>query len=245
MNTIVSEFRKAFSLRSTWGYLALITVGLTAANVLLGLSRNDESAFHSSDVSIGAIFAVVIMIFSSAALAGGDLHKGTVAWSYLSSNRRLKVLSSQIIVITGANVTAAGLACVLGIVINGALGESYDFSSFVHYPENAVFLFTFAEYIVYTLFAVGLAYILRSGTVAAMLLVIEYFVIESVLSFMDTGWAKIILQFLPDANLCTFFQGQDAVGLMAPQWVSGVVVFAMVVAVLGAAAGAQRHRAVV
>lgn len=36
MNTIVSESRKIFSLRSTWVYLAIITVGLTTANVLMG-----------------------------------------------------------------------------------------------------------------------------------------------------------------------------------------------------------------
>ncbi|MGV0381250.1 ABC transporter permease [Corynebacterium segmentosum] len=245
MNTIVSESRKIFSLRSTWVYLAIITVGLTAANVLMGAIRTDDSVLQSSDLAIGAIFAVVIMIFSSATLVGGDLQKGTVAWSYLSTNRRLQVLSSQIFVITVANVAAAALAGMLGMLFNAALGSSYDFSSFVHYPDNAVFLFTFVEYIVYTLLATGLAYILRSGTFAAMLLIIEYFVIESVLTSMDMGWAKYILQILPDANLRTFFQGQDTFGLMAPQWASGVIVLAMVVAVLGGAAAVQRRRAVV
>lgn len=245
MNTIVSESRKIFSLRSTWVYLAIITAGLTVANVLMEVIRNDDSAFHSSNVAISAIFAVVIMIFSSATLVGGDLKNGTVAWSYLSTNRRMKVLASQILVITVANVAAAALAGILGMLINVALGASYDFSSFVHYPDNAVFLFTFAEYIVYTLLATGLAYILRSGTFAAMLLIIEYFVIESVLTSLDAGWAKIILQILPDTNLRTFFQGQDTFGLMAPQWVSGIIVLAMVVAVLGGAAAVQRRRAVV
>ena len=34
MNTVVSESRKLFSLRSTWVYLAIVALGMTAGGVL-------------------------------------------------------------------------------------------------------------------------------------------------------------------------------------------------------------------
>ena len=98
MNALISESRKLFSLRSTWIYLAVVSAGMAAGAVLLAWANDFngtvDGKFEAVDVSISGSLAIVVMVFAAAMMVGGDQSKGTVSWSYLSSNRRVGIVLS-------------------------------------------------------------------------------------------------------------------------------------------------------
>ncbi|MDU7511933.1 MAG: ABC transporter permease, partial [Corynebacterium sp.] len=134
MNTVVSESRKLFSLRSTWVYLAVVALGMAAGGVLMAwgyeFNGSVDGKFQSSDVLAASDLAMVVMIFASAMMVGGDLGKGTVAWSYLSSNRRVGIVLSQFLVILVSLLLAATLGIAVGTLLIAAFGGDIDFTSF-------------------------------------------------------------------------------------------------------------------
>ncbi|WP_297846922.1 ABC transporter permease, partial [uncultured Corynebacterium sp.] len=170
MNTVVSESRKLFSLRSTWVYLAIVALGMTAGGVLTAwgydFNGTADGKFQSSDVLAASDLAMVVMIFASAMMVGNDLGKGTVAWSYLSSNRRVGIVLSQFVVILVSLLFAATLGIAVGTLLIAALGGDINFASFYQWPDCNRVVFAYLEWAGFSLLAMGLAYLLRSGTFA-------------------------------------------------------------------------------
>ncbi|TKW69029.1 MAG: ABC transporter permease [Staphylococcus hominis] len=218
MNTVVSESRKLFSLRSTWVYLAIVALGMTAGGVLTAwgydFNGTADGKYQSSDVLAASDLAMVVMIFASAMMVGGDLGKGTVAWSYLSSNRRVGIVLSQFLVI----LVSLLLAATLGIAVGTLPG--------------------------FSLLAMGLAYLLRSGTFAAMILVVEFFVLETALMAFDASWAEALLSCLPFANMQTLVLGSDLGPLDHSRGVSALILGVTLAVCVGGACAVSRRRSV-
>lgn len=248
MNTVVSESRKLFSLRSTWVYLAIVALGMAAGGVLTAwgydFNGTADGKFQSSDVLAASDLAMVVMIFASAMMVGGDLGKGTVAWSYLSSNRRVGMVLSQFVVILVSLVLAATLGIAVGTLLIAAFGGDIDFTSFYQWPDCNRVVFAYLEWAGFSLLAMGLAYLLRSGTFAAMILVVEFFVVETALMAFDTSWAETLLSCLPFANMQTLVLGSDSGPLDHSRGVSALILGITLAVCVGGACVVSRRRSV-
>ncbi|WP_394286629.1 ABC transporter permease [Corynebacterium kefirresidentii] len=248
MNTVVSESRKLFSLRSTWVYLAVVALGMAAGGVLTAwgydFNGSVDGKFQSSDVLAASELAVVVMIFASAMLVGADLGKGTVAWSYLSNNRRVGIVLSQFVVILISLLLAATLGILVAILLIAAFGGDINFASFYQWPDCKRVVFAYVEWGGFSLLAMGLAYLLRSGTFAAMILVVEFFVLETALTAFDTSWAKALLSCLPFANMQTLVLGGESGPLDHSRGVSALILVLILALCVGGACVASRRRSV-
>ncbi len=240
MNTVVSESRKLFSLRSTWVYLAVVALGMAAGGVLTAwgydFNGSVDGKFQSSDVLAASELAVVVMIFASAMLVGADLGKGTVAWSYLSNNRRVGIVLSQFVVIL--------ISLLLAATLIAAFGGDINFASFYQWPDCKRVVFAYVEWGGFSLLAMGLAYLLRSGTFAAMILVVEFFVLETALTAFDTSWAKALLSCLPFANMQTLVLGGESGPLDHSRGVSALILVLILAVCVGGACVVSGRRSV-
>lgn len=248
MNTVVSESRKLFSLRSTWVYLAIVALGMAAGGVLMAwgydFNGSVDGKFQSSDIAIASELAVVVMIFASAMMVGGDLGKGTVAWSYLSSNRRVGIVLSQFAVILVALLLAATFGMAVGALLIAAFGGDINLASFTRWPDCNQFVLAYVEWIGFTFLSMGLAYLLRSGTFAAMILVVEFFVVETALIAFNTSWAQSILNVMPFANMQTLVLGSEVGGLDHSRGVCALILGVMLAVCVGGACVVSRRRSV-
>ena len=196
------------------------------------------------DRSISGSLAIVVMVFAAAMMVGGDQSKGTVSWSYLSSNRRVGIVLSQFFIITFSLLLAATLGMVVATLLITAFGGDFNFDSFMHWPDNNGFILAYVEWTVFILLATSLAYLLRSGAFAAMILVAEYFVIETALDAVSAPWAKAILRVLPDANAWGLVMGANRSGDEQSRAVAAVVLIVMIVLTVGGSCAVARRRSV-
>jgi len=219
-----------------------------AAGAVLLAWANDfngtvDGKFEAVDVSISGSLAIVVMVFAAAMMVGGDQSKGTVSWSYLSSNRRVGIVLSQFFIITFSLLLAATLGMVVATLLITAFGGDFNFDSFMHWPDNNGFILAYVEWTVFILLATSLAYLLRSGAFAAMILVAEYFVIETALDAVSAPWAKAI-RVLPDANAWGLVMGANRSGDEQSRAVAAVVLIVMIVLTVGGSCAVARRRSV-
>lgn len=211
MHIFLSEARKLFSLRSTWIYLLITLGGMAAAPILDALLAADGLNRNMPLVGLtnaGALASLVI-IFSSAMMVGNDHKAGTVAWSFLSTNNRGGIVASQAILITLAQLAAAVLGMLLGFLGSTAVGATWDMSTFAEaqFPQWLVM------WSLYSLLAVGLAWILRSGTYAAIIMLIEDMIIETTAPALPGEAGRLVTQILPGANAVAVTGNESAAGI--------------------------------
>ncbi|WCZ32738.1 ABC transporter permease [Corynebacterium massiliense] len=211
MHIFLSEARKLFSLRSTWIYLLITLGGMAAAPILDALLAADGLNRNMPLVGLtnaGALASLVI-IFSSAMMVGNDHKAGTIAWSFLSTNNRGRIVASQAILITLAQLAAAVLGMLLGFLGSTAVGATWDMSTFgeAQFPQWLVM------WSLYSLLAVGLAWILRSGTYAAIIMLIEDMIIETTAPALPGEAGRLVTQILPGANAVAVTGNESAAGI--------------------------------
>ena len=211
MHIFLSEARKLFSLRSTWIYLLITLGGMAAAPILDALLAADGLNRNMPLVGLtnaGALASLVI-IFSSAMMVGNDHKAGTIAWSFLSTNNRGRIVASQAILITLAQLAAAVLGMLLGFLGSTAVGATWDMSTFgeAQFPQGLVM------WSLYSLLAVGLAWILRSGTYAAIIMLIEDMIIETTAPALPGEAGRLVTQILPGANAVAVTGNESAAGI--------------------------------
>ncbi len=201
MTILKSELIKLLSIRSTWIYLALITaVGGTAAILHSWSVRSfDETSDIGWNVlTVGADFALLVMIFAAAGMVGTDLSHKTVTWSYLADNRRVGHLVVQVAVVVGAVVFSG----VLGVLLAGAgnlvsgIGMNLGFTATALTPVTAALV----QWVVFSTLSALFAIILRSGMLGAMIVLADFFVIEVMLGIAGVEWLRPVLDLLPLAN---------------------------------------------
>lgn len=198
MNILNSELIKLFTIRSTWIYLALISLVGAGAAVMHSFSAQswDANALIGwSQLTVGADFALLIMIFAAAVLVGADLNHKTITWSYLSNNHRLAHLGIQAVTVVVALLVAAGLSIVLAIGGNLVLGIPMDLSHNFAPLTSALVTWT-----VFSVSSALLTVIVGNGMFAAMILLADFFIIEVMLGIANIDWLRPVLDLLPLAN---------------------------------------------
>ena len=187
----------------------------------------------------GALASLVI-IFSSAMMVGNDHKAGTIAWSFLSTNNRGGIVASQAILITLAQIAAAVFGMLFGFLGSTAVGATWDMSTFAEagFPQWIVM------WGLYSLLAVGLAWILRSGTYAAILLLIEYMIIETAAPALPGDAGRLVNQILPGANAVAVTGNESAAGIEHGPAVAALILLVYLAAALVGGWLIARRRAV-
>lgn len=194
MNIFSSEIRKLISIRATWVYAAIIAIGIAAGAILNAYLQGMDTPFDASAVTVAGDLAMLVIIFAVANTIGADMTRGTQAWSFLHTNRRAGVVAASSL-ITSASFLLAGvvgmLVSWLGLTV---LGGDVDLSSWT--PITMVL----ARWGVFALLAALLAYVLRSGTFSAMVLLADVFVLEIMMGLASADWVRRLTTLLPLGN---------------------------------------------
>lgn len=201
MTILKSELIKLFSIRSTWVYLALIAAVGGAAAILHSWSI--QSFDEASDIdwgvlTVGADFALLVMIFAAAGMVGTDLSHKTITWSYLANNHRVGHLVVQVVAV----VVAAVLSGVLGVLLAGAgnlvlgIEMNLQFTATALRPVAAALV----QWVVFAALSALFAVLLRSGMFGAMIVLADFFIIEVMLGIAGIDWLQPALNLLPLAN---------------------------------------------
>lgn len=201
MNIFSSEIRKIVSIRATWVYAAIIAIGMAAGAILSAYVQGMDTPFDASAVTVAGDLAMLVIIFAVANTIGADMTRGTQAWSFLHTNRRAGVVAASSF-ISSAFFLLAGvvgmLAAWLGVT---ALGGHVDLSSWT--PIYIVL----ARWGVFAPLAALLAYVLRSGTFSAMVLLADVFVFEIMLGLASADWVRRLTELLPMGNASVLGSG--------------------------------------
>lgn len=241
LNTIASEATKQFSLRSTWIYLALSAGAMFASAMLTAWAFGPDAPLDLTYLFTGADLSLILVIFAAGMMASADLTRGSIGWSYLMNNNRLRQLAVQVPLIAGSVTLAATAGVVLAIPGFYLLGDSVDFSWSTEVQSTITSYY--AQWLIFTLLAALLAVILRSGAFAAMILVAEIFVIESMLGYAGIEALEPILNVLPLGNIRVLALGEFA-GIPHGPVVAGAILAVTVALFFAVAAVVVRRRAV-
>lgn len=238
---ITGEAVKLFSLRSTWIYLILSAAAMFAAALLIMWSWGTGEPVTVARLFTGGDLSMIIVVFAAAMMAAADLTRGTVAWSYLSNNRRTGMLAAQVPLIVAAVTVAVSLGVGLAVPVIYALGGSVDFTVDAGTTETVVSYYV--QWIVFATLAALLAVILRSGAFAAMIVIAEIFVVEAMLGAIGIDALRPVLDLLPLANIRVLSAGEFA-GITHGRPAAAVILAVTVAVFAMGAALVVRRRAV-
>lgn len=209
MNVLRSEIIKTFSVRSTWVYLALIVFGMAAFSVLI--SRfTDGTTFTLDQISGGADLVLLILIFAVASIIGADKSRKTLAWTYLSTNRRGMHLAVQTLLVVGACVLAGLLGLALGVLGVFAFGGTIDWAASSEFAGYGFTLSSVVRWVFYGILAALLTRVLGSGVFAAMILVAEIFVLGALVG-PGEGFLATLASLMPLPNTQTLVHGSNVI----------------------------------
>lgn len=205
---ITSEAIRFFSLRSTWVYLLLSGGAMFAAALLTAWAVGPETPMTVPLLFTGADLSLIIVVFAASMMASADLTRGTVAWSYLTDNRRVGMLAAQVPLIAVAVTLASSLGVGLAVPVVFTFGGSVDLALGEGTGESLVSYY--AQWLIFSALAALLAVILRSGAFAAMIIIAEIFVIEAMLGAFGIEALRPVLDLLPLANVRVLAHGEFA-----------------------------------
>lgn len=201
MNIVNAELRKLITVRSTWVYAIIILLGVAGGDVLSAKLYGFDTAFTADALTAAADLAMLVMIFAVANTVGADMSKGTQAWTFLHTTRRTGVVTASTLLTTIFYMLAGIVGMLLGWLGITMFGGHVDLSSMTPIYGSL------ARWAVFSLLAGLLAYILRSGTFAAMLLLADVFVLEVMLGAVQVDWLKPVQAILPLANASILASG--------------------------------------
>lgn len=208
MQTLKATCRDLFSRRSTRILLVLIAAGLIAAILLMAALVAPNDPGTELDVALLLVPASFMLPFGLAAgafPAGGAHSRGTIGYAYLASNHRGWELACRAGVATLACTLVAYAAVGVGIggasVIVDKLALGGD--------SQSVIAATAVDWIVFPLLAALTAVICGSGATAFFVWIVEFYVVESVLSAVNQPWATALSKLLPGGAI-----GNGAAGVI-------------------------------
>lgn len=228
MNIINAELRKLITVRSTWVYAIIILLGVAGGDLLSATLYGLDTPFGADALTVAGDLAMLVMIFAVANTIGADMTKGTQAWTFLHTTRRTGVITASTLLTTVFYMLSGIAGMLLGWLGITVLGGHVDLSSMTPIYDSL------ARWAVFSLLAGLLAYVLRSGTFAAMLLLADVFVLEVMLGVVQVDWLKPVQAILPLANASILasgsFPGYDHGRGAAAVILAGLIGFSFVAA---------------
>jgi ABC-2 type transport system permease protein len=193
MNQLRSEWIKLRSVRSTW-VLLFVSIGITAVvSALVGWARRNEGlAGGDTAVSLlsGFFLSMFIIGVSAVLLVSSEFRTGTIRATLAAQPNRLRLMVAKVIVVILSSLAVAivmcGLALGIGRLLLGTGREAvvFDGSDWASVAGAIVFFVLFA------LWGVGLAFIIRHSAGAICALILWPLVGEGILMNIITALIK-------------------------------------------------------
>ncbi|WPF65304.1 MULTISPECIES: ABC transporter permease [unclassified Corynebacterium] len=220
---------------------------MTLTDVLMALAMGKEHTIGLSDIlGVPHQLALIVMIFGGAMIGGAELAKGSIGWLYLSTNRRVLLVVARMVLLVVAFALAATVGAVLGTLILAALGYRLDLGNLWEKDTLLGVASVYGTWVIFTVLAVLLTYALGRGVYAAMILMVDTFLVETALLGFDPSWGQFLARILPLANVQAMTLGDDSAFAAAQNGHLGAMLILVVTValLLALAARAINRRAV-
>ncbi|WP_163541593.1 ABC transporter permease subunit [Occultella kanbiaonis] len=253
---LAAEWRKLFSLRSTWWTLGLTVVLLAllalgqAAAIVETLDTPEGAAMmtgvHGAELVTGGYqFGMLTIAVLGALLITGEYSTGMIRSTFAAVPTRLPVLAAKALalsvltVITAAVGFAAAYAVTLPILSEHDLVPSLtDGTTWQIVGGATAFLVAAA------LFALGVGTLLRSTAGAVTVALTVLLLLPGILQFITLDWVQTLVEYLPLPAAMAFVTVSDAFGASGDltPWQGAAVVAAWALVPMIAAAVVLRRR---
>lgn len=162
--------------------------------------------------------------------------------------RALLILSTGVVIANGirgldpaTDGTVVGLLVLITVAVTAALLLAPG-SANVALGITAVG--ALLDWTVFPLLAAGLAWVLNSGSLAAMIVLADYLVVEIPLTSLPVPSLHKVAAWLPGMNIQLLAHGEINIAPDRPLWLAGLTLAVGVLLVLLGAVATARHRAV-
>jgi ABC-2 type transport system permease protein len=223
MSTLVgTELLKLRTTRATWGLLA-VALALTCARLWLvvrGVGTVDAAAPGSAEAAMAVLGAAgtgtLVVVLAGVVVVTGEYRHQTVTATLLRTPHRPRVLAAKAIASALAGM-AAGAALLATSVVVGLAAGATDPSVLgsVLAPMTPGFLLATA---LYAVLGVGIGALINNQTVAMVVPLLWFLVIEQLIPSYGLGW---LIPWTP-GGASTALVGASSPGVL-PVWAGGLL----------------------
>jgi ABC-2 type transport system permease protein len=234
MNQLRSEWIKLRTVRSTW-ILLFVSIGISlVVGALVGFARRND-VLDGGDTALslmsGFFLSMFIIGVSAVLLVSSEFRTGTIRPTLAAQPNRTKLFTAKVIVVSLAAVLVSLLMSMLALGVGRlVLGAGSGLVTF-NGSDWATTAGAIVFFLLFALWGVGLAFIIRHSAGAICALILWPLVGEGILMNIITGIMnkRWIMKFMPyTAGSHLFTSANDELGLTR---VTGGLYFAAFVAV--------------
>jgi ABC-2 type transport system permease protein len=250
--TLVSEWTKLRSVRSTWimtGLAIVLSIGFSAAIALvMGLtfdnwSDTDRAMFDPVMSSMsGLLFSLILLIVLGVTIVTSEYSSGMIRTTFIVNPQRTKVFAAKAVIIGALGVVIHAIA-VPGMFFTGqAMFAAYGLETTSIGDNDAtrfVIVLVCVSSLTFTLIPLSIACLLR-GTASAITASIGFFILPSMLSPLLPVWVQQnVLRYLPDIATdslsgytppgAAMYLNQTPALIVVALWLAGALVVAAIV----------------
>lgn len=212
--TLVSEWTKLRSVRSTWiltGLAVVLSIGFSAAIALvMGLTSEPFDTWSEADRVMsdpvtssmpGLLFSLILLIVLGVTAVSSEYSSGMIRTTFILNPHRIRVCAAKVIIVGLLGVVVHAIAVPGMFLASQAFYGAYGLETASVTDRDAVrFLLVVALVVplTYTLIPLSIAFLLR-GTASAITAAIGFLFLTSVLAPLLPAWIQQhVLRFLPD-----------------------------------------------
>jgi len=251
--TLVSEWTKLRSVRSTWiltGLAVVLSIGFSAAIALvMGLTSEPIDTFSEADRVMsdpltssmpGLLFSLILLIVLGVTAVSSEYSSGMIRTTFIVNPHRIRVGAAKALIVGLLGVAIHAIAVPGMFLVSQAIYGAYGLeTASVTDNQAARFLLVVALVVplTYTLISLSIAYLLR-GTAVAITAAFGFIFLTSNLGPLLPAWIQQhVFRYLPDIanNSLTGFTPPGDVTYLSPLPAS-IVVVTWIVGSLAAAA---------
>lgn len=261
---LVSEWIKAWTLRSTYWTVGLAVVLMTAVTGLLawaGTTTTEpepgqpgivvEVGDAATLLTAGAFLAQVVLVVLGVLLITGEYRRGMVRSTMTAVPRRLPVLWAKSAVVAAVTLVTGAVAVVTSALVSAPFHDSLDVTLDLTSAETLRIVTGLPLYLTgIALYGFALAALLRSSAAALAIVLGQLLVLENLIANIPVRVFEVVAPFLPgmagqrlimDSETLTAMDSMTDGAHLTP-WQGYAVLLAWVAVLLTAAAVRLRER---
>ncbi len=253
--TLVSEWTKLRSVRSTWivtGLAVVLSIGFSAAIALvMGLTSEPIDTFSEADRVMsdpltssmpGMLFSLILLIVLGVTAVSSEYSSGMIRTTFIVNPHRIRVGAAKALIVALLGVAIHAIAVPGMFLVSQAIYGSYGLETASVADREAIrflLVVTLVVPLTYTLIPLSLTYLLRR-TASAITAAIGFLFLAFMLAPLLPAWFhQHILRYFPDiaTDSLSGLTPPDAVTYLTPFqaiivvviWIAGSLVAAAVV----------------
>lgn len=221
---LTAEWRKLFTLRSTWWALGLTVVLMTlmslgqAAAVAEALGTPEGATIfadlHGAEiVTSGYQFGMLTIAVLGALLITGEYSTGMIRSTFAAVPTRLPVLAAKAIVLTVVTAVTTAIAFVTSYAATAPILTDHDLLPGLTDPITWQIAGGVAAFLVAAvLFSLGVGVLLRSTAVSVTVAITVLLLLPGIMQFITLDWVQDAIEYLPLPAATAFVAVSEAFG---------------------------------